>query len=294
MPAAIATGIVLHNLIGYVAFLSTYLIFIMLLITFTRLSIKKMRPDGSMIWLLIIQTAGAIAIWTALKNVNDILAQSAFICVFCPTATAAPVITRMLGGSIEKVATYSLFCNFVVAIAGAPLLALVGDTGNNVEFTATMGRIAMSVLPLILGPLIAARLLSVSIPTLHKAIANHQSLSFYIWSISLIIVVGNAVSFAMSEPAETIPLMLLISVSSLLLCILQFIAGRLIGRRYGDAVAGAQSLGQKNTVLGIWLALSFLNPMSSIGPASYVLWHNLVNSWQIWHFGRERYNNNQS
>lgn len=286
MPAAIATGIVLHNLIGYVAFLSTYLIFIMLLITFTRLSIKKMRPDGSMIWLLIIQTAGAIAIWAALKNVNDILAQSAFICVFCPTATAAPVITRMLGGSIEKVATYSLFCNFVVAIAGAPLLALVGDTGNNVEFTATMGRIAMSVLPLILGPLIAARLLSISIPTLHKAIANHQSLSFYIWAISLIIVVGNAVSFAMSEPAETIPLMLLISVSSLLLCILQFIAGRLIGRRYGDAVAGAQSLGQKNTVLGIWLALSFLNPMSSIGPASYVLWHNLVNSWQIWHFGR--------
>ena len=37
LPVAMLLGIVLHNYIGYVAFLSKYLIFVMLLITYCRL-----------------------------------------------------------------------------------------------------------------------------------------------------------------------------------------------------------------------------------------------------------------
>ena len=43
-----------------------------------------------------------------------------------------------------------------------------------------------------------------------------------------------------------------------------------------------QALGQKNTVLAIWMAYTYLNPLSSVGPGSYVLWQNLINSWQLW------------
>ena len=34
-------------------------------------------------------------------------------------------------------------------------------------------------------------------------------------------------------------------------------------------------LGQKNTVLAIWMAYTYLNPLSSVGPGSYVLWQNI-------------------
>jgi BASS family bile acid:Na+ symporter len=47
-------------------------------------------------------------------------------------------------------------------------------------------------------------------------------------------------------------------------------------------VAGGQGLGQKNTVLAIWMAQTFLNPISSIAPGAYVLWQNMFNSWQVW------------
>ena len=42
------------------------------------------------------------------------------------------------------------------------------------------------------------------------------------------------------------------------------------------------ALGQKNTVLAIWMAYTYLNPASAIAPGSYVVWQNIINSWQLW------------
>ena len=47
-------------------------------------------------------------------------------------------------------------------------------------------------------------------------------------------------------------------------------------------ISGGQALGQKNTVLAIWMAYTYLNPLSSVGPGSYVLWQNIINSYQLW------------
>ena len=42
--------------------------------------------------------------------------------------------------------------------------------------------------------------------------------------------------------------------------------------------------GYKRTawVLAIWMAYTYLNPLSSVGPGSYVLWQNIINSYQLW------------
>jgi BASS family bile acid:Na+ symporter len=47
-------------------------------------------------------------------------------------------------------------------------------------------------------------------------------------------------------------------------------------------IAGGQGMGQKNTILAIWLTQTYLNPIASLGPGMYVIWQNVVNSWQIW------------
>ena len=75
--------------------------------------------------------------------------------------------------------------------------------------------------------------------------------------------------------------------TGLVLCLAQFKVGRMLGRRYGDAVAGGQSLGQKNTVLAVWMAQSFLDPIASIAPTAYIVWQNFVNSYQIYRKDRE-------
>ena len=78
------------------------------------------------------------------------------------------------------------------------------------------------------------------------------------------------------------------SIAALLLCVWQFGVGRLIGKKYGDIVSGGQSVGQKNTILAIWMAQTFLNPLASIVPAMYIIWQNLFNSYQLWQKSRKK------
>lgn len=284
LPLAMLLGIVLHNYIGYVAFLSKYLIFIMLLITYCRVNIRDFHIGGYIGWLLLTQLGGAVAAYLLLRPFSPILAQGAFICFFCPTATAAPVITGMLGGSVPRVATFSIFSHISVAALAPVVLTWISDAPGaaDISFGDSVYTIALTVLPLILGPLALALLMERFSPRVHHGIATHQGLSFYIWAIALLIVVGNSVSFILTEPAGRIPDILLLATISLIACLLQFYIGRKTGKHYGDPISGAQSLGQKNTVLAIWLSLAYLNPMASIAPAAYVAWHNTINSWQIY------------
>lgn len=281
LPIAMVIGLVFHEYIHHISFLSKYLIFIMLLITYCRVKATDFHT-GPYLWrLLSVQVIGAVGVYFAIAPFSRELAQGAFICVFCPTATAAPVITGMLGGSVSKVATYSLFSHIAVALLAPPLLSYMEPEGG-ITFLTSVTTISVNVLPLILGPLALALLLRRFSPATHKGIAEHQGLSFYIWAVALIIVVGNSVSFLIKQPSSQLPEILLLGSISLLICVLLFGIGRKIGGRYGDKISGAQSLGQKNTVLAIWLTLTYLNPVVSAAPAAYVAWHNTVNSYQIY------------
>ncbi len=282
LPIAMLGGILFHNFIDSIAFLAPYLIFVMLLITFCRVKPREFRVTGLSYGLLTVQVAGSLALYfILLPTMGAEIAQGTFICVFCPTATAAPVITGMLGGSVPRLATFSIISNLTVAFL-APLLFTMMGSEAQISFMESLQMIATKVVPLIVLPLAVALIMMRLTPKVHKAIAEHQSLSFYIWAVSLFIVVGRAVSFVMSEPREMVPEMIWLALLSGIVCCLQFYIGRIIGRRCGDKIAGAQGLGQKNTVLAIWMALTYLHPISSVAPAAYVAWQNTINSAQLY------------
>ena len=73
-----------------------------------------------------------------------------------------------------------------------------------------------------------------------------------------------------------------IALVSLVCCVLQFAVGKYVGSRYGDTVTAGQALGQKNTVLIIWISYTFFTPITSIAGGFYSVWHNLINSWQLY------------
>lgn len=285
LPIAIALGIIFHKIAGRLTPLSPILIFIMLFITFCRINMREIRITRLSLYLILIQILGAMGVYFLISPINNILAQGLMICIYCPTATAAPVITGMLGGSIPKLVTYSLVSNMAVAVTAPFLLPIIGEGVSHLtyeEMLATFQRIALQVVPLIIAPLILALIVKAAWPKAHNVIANHQSLSFYTWAVSLLIVVGSAVSFVMSEPWERVPDMILLALSSGIACCLLFYSGRKIGNICGDKISGAQGLGQKNTVLAIWLALAYLDPVASVGPAAYIAWQNTINSLQIY------------
>ncbi len=281
LPIAMVGGLLFHDFINQVAFIAPWLIFVMLLITYCRINPSGIRVTVLSWSLLAVQIVGAIAVYFLMLPLGDTVAQGVFICLFCPTATAAPVVTGMLGGSVAHVVAFSLISNVSVAVL-APLLFTVMGNDAGLGFVESVIAICGKVMPLLIVPLILSVVLRKTLPNLHGAIADHQSMSFYIWAVTLFIVVGRAVSFVVHEPVERIPEMTLIGGCALVACCLQFYTGRRIGNRFGDRIAGAQGLGQKNTVLAIWMALTFLEPVASVGPAAYILWQNMINSYQLY------------
>lgn len=281
LPIAMLGGVVFYKWIHYLGFLSPILIFCMLTVTYCRIEPRAFRIGRFQLVLLAVQLLLAFAVLGVLLPVDHVVATGLFICVFVPTATAAPVITGMLGGSIAHVATYSLLCNIVVAVVGPVVLAAVGDHPE-MSFAESFSRICSSVMPLLILPIITALILRYSLRRVHDGLARNQSLSFYMWALALFIVVGNSVSFIIRnfDPGHIVQIVAL-ALGSLVLCLAQFWLGRRVGHRYADRVTGGQCLGQKNTVLAVWLALTYLHPLASVGPAAYVAWHNSVNSWQL-------------
>lgn len=280
LPIAMVTGILFHEYMEALAWTAPWLIFAMLLLTFCKVRPREVRVTSLSRILIPVQILGGVGLYVALRPLGESFAQGMFICVFCPTATAAPVIVGMLGGSVPRLATFSIMSNLAVALLAPPILTLIGADG--VEFWPTFLTISAKVIPLIVGPLLFAFALLRWLPRVHHQLANHAGLSFYMWAVSLIIVVGRAVSFVMREPAREIPLMVALGLGAGVVCILQFVIGRRIGGRCNDKVAGAQGLAQKNTVLAIWMAMTFLNPICSVAPAAYIAWQNTINSIQLY------------
>lgn len=257
------------------------LIFMMLFITFCRVEPRRMHLEPLHGWLLLFQVVVSLGVYFLLEPLNVIVAQGAMICVLAPIAMAAVVIGGMLGGSITTMATYSLLCNMAIAVIAPAVLSVVG----NGECSSL--EIFRRIVPLLVGPFLAAQLLRAVLPKIAEWIGAHGQISFYMWLASLTIIIGRTMVFIMEYPDTDIYVEAAMAVAAGAICVLQFVVGRRLGRRYGDAVAGGQSLGQKNTVLAIWMAQSFMNPLSSIAPTAYIIWQNLVNSYQIYRKDKE-------
>lgn len=281
LPISMVGGVLFHNYMESIAWMSPFLIFCMLTVTFTRIKLREMRITRFHLALLALQMVACWAVYYALYPISPVVAEGAFLCVYMPTATAAPVVTGMLGGSVSMMATLSVLSNLSLAVT-APMFLSAISVGHDIEFADSFMRIGTQVVPMIVVPLILALAMRKFVPRLHKAIAAHQGASFWMWAVALFVVIGNAVTFVMKQPLDQLWVMVSLAMVSLVVCVLQFAVGRRIGVYFGDKVAGAQGMGQKNTILALWLSLTYLNPIISIAPAAYIAWQNIINSAQLY------------
>jgi len=282
LPVAMILGISFHRELSFFSPVIPYLLSLMLFITYSRVSWTDIRLTRFHYILLAIQYVGSALVYVALRPFNEVLAQAAMICVLTATATSAPVVAGILGGSISVTAAYSIISNLSVAFIAPVFLSLIGDSGASVSLGSSFWHIFRSVMPILVVPFLLAFFIQKTIPRVHNKIQSAQIVSFYLWAAALTVVIGNVTQYVRLQDDGNYTLEGIIALTSLVICLLQFYFGRRIGRKFGRTIAGGQGLGQKNTVLAIWLTQTYLNPLATLGPGMYVLWQNLVNSWQIW------------
>ncbi len=257
-----------------------WLIFFMLLFTFTKIHPKDLWPRKVHLWLLLVQVAGSVGVYLLLHPFNEVVAQSAMICIICPTATAAAIITEKLGGKVDALITYVIEINLVVSVFVPAVFPLI-EPHEGLTFFQAFLTILKRVVPLLVMPLVAAWFLRFCLPAVHRWLYEHRGAAFYLWAFSLILVMAQTTKSLVESP-YSLGVELSIAFVGLVTCVLQFVIGKRIGSRYGDRISAGQGLGQKNTVLAIWMAYTYLNPVTAVAPGCYVVWQNIINSWQLY------------
>lgn len=289
LPIAMLAGALTYPWVSRLAFLTPYLIFAMLLFTFSKIEPGDIRLRREHVWLLLVQLMGSGGLYLLLRPVDRIIASGALLCLLTPTAASAPVVTGMLGGDVGFLTSYVILCNVTVAPVAPVYFSLIGIYGSeNLPFIQALLYVCKRVFTLLLLPLLTAFAIRRFAPGLRRVMLRAPRMSFYLWAFSLFIVTSVTVRFLIDHGGENPRAVVGLLLVSLLLCVAQFLIGRCIGRRYGDPISSGQGLGQKNTILAIWMAQTYLHPLTAVAPSGYILWQNIINSYQLWRYGKRK------
>ncbi|MEL6923788.1 MAG: hypothetical protein AAFO94_07040 [Bacteroidota bacterium] len=129
---------------------------------------------------------------------------------------------------------------------------------------------------LIFVPLLLGQLICRKAPTLHRWLNRGKDIPFYLFVSNVFIASAKASHFIRHDAAADLTIILQIAAITLLVCVLNFALGHWLGRpRF--ALEGSMSLGRKNTMFAVWLALSFIDPLTALAPMFYILFQNLYN-----------------
>ena len=268
--------------------------FLVLFVTFCKVDFHKMRPVWWHLWvsifnLLFVAIVMAVILMLPRAVANSslftfhsslILLEALLMCIISPCATAAAVVTQKLGGSLEETTTFTFLSNFMTVLL-VPLCFPMIEKSADITFMAAFVKILYQVMVLLVVPMGLAYIVKHYMYRLHRKIVAVRDLSFYLWGCSLMIVTGTTVKNIVHAEAS-LWLLMAIALLGLVLCVVQFAVGRFIGHYFGRTQEAGQALGQKNTAFAIWLGVTYLNPLSSVGPGCYILWQNIINSIEIW------------
>lgn len=304
LPCSLVLGALGYLIFAYIPFLQPLgdavgprlvelmpvVLFALLYVTFCKIEIKEMKPKTWHFVLQLIRTSLALLMVIAIclfgKNYETkVILEGAFICFICPTAAAVAVVTEKLGGSIGSLTTYTVIANIFTMIIIPSLFPMV-EKGADVSFLYMSMMVFRNVTTVLVVPLLLALLSRKFLPRFVDKVKSVKDLGFYMWCFNLTILMGETLRNFLHATVSGWILALLLIVP-LAVCLVQFAIGKAVGRHWDASISAGQALGQKNTIVGIWLTLTFLNPLAAVAPGAYVVWQNLVNGWQLWY--KEKY-----
>ncbi len=222
------------------------------------------------------------------------LALGAFFAGIAPTGTACPALLGMLKLDVEYGVSSFVVTTFGVCLS-IPLLlpSLIPVAFLPPEFVSTgisffrlyqeisfqLFQSLASVVFLPLGAALAIRWFQPEIRNHFKGFYSWTS--FLLWIATITVMTSYVANFIQTDKTVSTGVLVLAAVISLIICIIDFTVGYLIGPS-GFKHESSQTLGQKNIMIPFVLAQFYvLDPLASIVPLCYIVCHNSWNAWQM-------------
>lgn len=273
---AIVIGILLpqgHQL----TFLIRYVLMAMLFMTFLNVNFKRGVVRRDHFAVLALNILLPLVFFFIIYPFSKTVSLSVLVVGMAPTAAGAPVIADFLRSKVDSVTASVLVTSPAMALIIPLLLPLL----IKLEGAIHTWDVLYPVLEVVFIPLILSYLVKKLFPKLTAFLRRFSRITFGMFLINIYIASGKATTFIRHEMDSEWTILLIIALAVGTLCMTMF----LVGERIGDknyALENSLSLGRKNTMFSIWLALTFLNPLVALGPMFYIIWQNTYNSWQLY------------
>jgi len=241
----------------------------------TSFDLKIFRPNHYIV--LAINLLLPISLYLVLKPFHLVLAELAFILTILPTAAAVPVIAEILKTDIQITTGSLLLTTPIIALTLPFLLSFLLGVGGNIS----MINIVLPVLSVVLVPMLLSQSIRFTLPKFAQKLTKWRFISFLLFLLNIVIACGNASHYIQQNLAEVGGELCWIAGVTILLCLVNFRIGRFVGRKE-NPLAYELALGRKNTMIGLWLALTYFSPLVALGPICYIICHNTYNSYQMW------------
>lgn len=259
------------------SFLIQYTLMILLVFAFLNLSIDKSLVRREHFYILAANFAIPTLFYFLLKNFDSNLALAAFITGLSPTAVSAPAVIHQLRGKVDFTAFSVLLTNFSNALAMPFLLPIV--ISAHVEIS--VGAVLYPVIAVLSVPIIIVQFLKRFFKSGFRWLERNRDIPYYILLFNIYLATSKATHFIGVEYTGPKAIVYLIALTALVICAFSFFVGsRLGGKDLKQETM--QSLGQKNNALSVWIALTFINPLTALGPVFYILYHNIFISYQLY------------
>lgn len=279
---AVIAGILLPQA-AFLNVIIKFLIMFLLFIAFLDIHLDKSFFNLKVFQGYLVNVLLAIAVYAILLIFDKQLAITAFITVIGPTATAAPAIMLLLKKHVEFTTAAVLLSSIVTGLVLPFMLPFITELNGDGNSFAILANVLM----VILIPLIAGQALKHLSHRGYLYMLKHQSVSLYILCLIVFLAVSNSSLYIRTQIEVTASVIVMIAIQTLLICALCFLAGRIVGGKK-FAIESAQSLGNKNTILMMWFATTYISPVVALGPVFYLVCDSTYNAYLIYKIKRSK------
>ncbi len=224
------------------------------------------------LWLLLANVTMAVGLYGLFRLILPEYALLAFLCGIMPSAAVGPVIAGLLGRSVGFVTLALLLSNLGMALVIPFLLPLLGVEDISLSTIDLIGSVSVTVLL----PMLLSQVLRISSSRAVAFLLKARNLTFWLFMLNVFLAMAKASDYLLHESQAGWLALLSILAVVVLITALNFGAGWLL-ESPAFRPETSLALGRKNTMFGVWLAVTFLPPLTVLGPIAYVITHN------VWH-----------
>ncbi|MDE6497356.1 MAG: hypothetical protein K2L21_01710, partial [Muribaculaceae bacterium] len=161
LPAALILGYFFRRECAVLSVSVPYVIFGILVLTFSGVRLSSLRPSRLDLWIAMFQTVGAASVYliASATTSDEIIAQGTMMCVLCPVASSVTVVASMLGADSARTTTYTIVGNLLVALIAPVFISLIADAPENARIIHTLPPIFCKIATVIALPFLVKWLL---------------------------------------------------------------------------------------------------------------------------------------